>query len=165
MDCSASVSYMTGCVWTRTDEWRAFRALYVGNLAGARKLLAREDVDAGIKDREGASLHCALDQSDADHSHAGLTAFDVYNSTVEGTNPPPLSASTTSANGRLELFTWGANRNFVLGFPGDGDRAFPERVPLKRLENEGGSGLGAFRPLGVRDIGMARLHTGVLVST
>lgn len=136
----------------------------MGNLAAARKLLSRDDVDAGTKDREGESGFTLSNECYVLTITAGLTAFDVYNSTVEGTNPPPLSslvpASSSSAHGRLELFTWGANRNYVLGFPGDGDRAHPERVPLKRLENDGGRGVGAFRPLGVIDMGMARLHTG-----
>lgn len=47
--------------------WTALhRALYVGNLAGARMLLAEERIDPRIKDGEG------------------LTCFDLYNSTVEG---------------------------------------------------------------------------------
>jgi ankyrin repeat protein len=42
------------------------RALYAGNIRAARDLLARSDVDVAVKDSEG------------------LTAFDVYNSTVDG---------------------------------------------------------------------------------
>jgi ankyrin repeat protein len=42
------------------------RALYVGNIKAARDLLMRHDIDLGIKDIEG------------------LTAFDLYNGTVEG---------------------------------------------------------------------------------
>lgn len=42
------------------------RALYVGNIKAARDLLMRHDIDLGIKDMEG------------------LTAFDLYNGTVEG---------------------------------------------------------------------------------
>ncbi len=46
------------------------RALYEANLQTAIILLRRNDVDLRIKDFEG------------------LTAFDLYNSTVAGTNPP-----------------------------------------------------------------------------
>jgi ankyrin repeat protein len=42
------------------------RALYVGNIKAARDLLMRHDIDLAIKDIEG------------------LTAFDLYNGTVEG---------------------------------------------------------------------------------
>lgn len=42
------------------------RALYVGNIRAARDLLLRNDIDLSIKDIEG------------------LTAFDLYNGTVEG---------------------------------------------------------------------------------
>ncbi|KAI5481874.1 BTB domain and ankyrin repeat containing protein [Pseudohyphozyma bogoriensis] len=121
--------------------WSALhRALYAGNIAAARQLLARDDVDARLKD------------------HEGLTPFDIYNSTVEGTNPSDVSS--TAASARLELFTWGANRNYVLGFSGDGDRVFPERVQLMR--EEGQKGLDAFEPLRIREVSMARLHTGIV---
>lgn len=41
------------------------RALYAGNIRAARDLLARTDIDLSVKDAEG------------------LTAFDLYNGTVE----------------------------------------------------------------------------------
>lgn len=77
---------------------------------------------------------------------------------MDGTNPSDTLSSSNP--GRLELYTWGQNRNFVLGFSGDGDRAYPERVQLKR--EEGGQGLAAFEPLRVKDVSMARLHTGIV---
>lgn len=47
--------------------WTALhRALWVGNLAAARMLLAEDKIDASVKDFEG------------------LTCWDLYNSTVEG---------------------------------------------------------------------------------
>lgn len=42
------------------------RALFAGNIRAARDLLMRHDIDISIKDAEG------------------LTAFDLYNGTVEG---------------------------------------------------------------------------------
>jgi ankyrin repeat protein len=42
------------------------RALFAGNIKAARDLLARSDLDLNIKDAEG------------------LTAFDLYNGTVDG---------------------------------------------------------------------------------
>ncbi|GAA5904198.1 hypothetical protein JCM6882_003976 [Rhodosporidiobolus microsporus] len=121
--------------------WGALhRALYAGNIAAARLLLARDDLDTRLKDAEG------------------LTPFDVYNSTVDGTNP--VDALGTENPGRLEMFSWGSNRNYVLGFAGDNERQYPERVGLKR--EEGGKGLAAFEPLRVRDVGLSRLHAGIV---
>lgn len=113
--------------------------MYAGNIAAARLLLAHREIDSRVTDNEL------------------LTPFDLYNSTVEGTNPQP-STSPSSNPGRLELFTWGSGRNLQLGFPSDNDRAFPERVALQR--KEGRIGLSAFEPIRVKDIAMARLHTG-----
>jgi hypothetical protein len=49
------------------------RALYAGNVRAARDLLARHDTDVGVKDAEG------------------MTAFDVFNSTVEGVRSLPFT--------------------------------------------------------------------------
>jgi ankyrin repeat protein len=62
------------------------RALYVGNLSAAVLLLARSDIDTGIRDLEG------------------MTSFDVYNATVEGTVPD------ISPSAPRELWVWGSNR-------------------------------------------------------
>jgi hypothetical protein len=89
--------------------WTALhRALYVGNLPAARLLLADDNVDPRVKDWED------------------MTCWDLFNGTVEGTNPPE---DVTEGDA---LFTWGTNRNFTLGT--DGDRALPERVHLKRVD-------------------------------
>lgn len=63
------------------------RALYAGNIRAARGLLSRSDTDVSLTDREG------------------LTAFDLYNGTVDGTNPPsdPDTVGT-------DLYVWGVNR-------------------------------------------------------
>lgn len=83
------------------------RALYVGNLAAwcvlrlllfpaisyvlySILLLQRADVDTSLKDYEG------------------YTAFDLYNSTVEGTKP--------DESGTADLFTWGTNRYAASAF-------------------------------------------------
>lgn len=129
------------------------------NIAAARLLLTRDDVDARLKDHEGSSSpNITTDILLTLCTITGLSPFDVYNSTVDGTNPSDTLSSLHP--GRLELYTWGENRNFVLGFQGDGSRAYPERVHLKR--DEGGVGLAAFDPLRVKDVSMARLHTGIV---
>lgn len=120
--------------------WTALhRALYVGNLAAARVLLADDGVDPRVKDWED------------------LTCWDLFNGTVEGVRPfppplrplaversslksPPPALARTQTNPPEDatagdaLFTWGTNRNFTLGT--DGDRALPERIQLKRAERK-----------------------------
>jgi ankyrin repeat protein len=51
------------------------RALYAGNIRAARDLLLRNDIDVSVKDTEG------------------LTAFDLYNGTVEGVSCQVCSES------------------------------------------------------------------------
>jgi len=64
------------------------RALYVGNIKAARDLLMRHDIDLGIKDIEG------------------LTAFDLYNGTVEGVRQSRTSFSVKNGtNDRQTLPT------------------------------------------------------------
>ncbi|CED83705.1 Uncharacterized conserved protein, contains ankyrin and BTB/POZ domains [Phaffia rhodozyma] len=93
--------------------WTALhRALYAGNLEVARILLLDDRIDPKVKDGEG------------------LTCYDLYNSTVEGTNP----AESTST--KQILFTWGTNRNCVLGSGDGGDRILPEKVHLVRAEKK-----------------------------
>lgn len=96
--------------------------------------------------------------------HAGLSPFDVFNSTVDGTNPSDHFSIASHPNpGRLELFSWGSNRNYVLGFPSDSERQFPERVQLKREDlRRDEEGLATFEPCRVKDVSMARLHSGIV---
>ncbi|GAA97267.1 uncharacterized protein L969DRAFT_91886 [Mixia osmundae IAM 14324] len=121
--------------------WTALhRALYHANLNAARALIAHENIDLRLRDNEG------------------LTAFDLYNTTVDGT-APDLSAPDGA---RTELFTWGDNRNHVLGTPGDNDRVQPERVKIKHSEGRRPTGRAAFDPIGVRQVSMARNHTAIV---
>lgn len=134
--------------------WTALhRALYLANLQTVIILLRRTDTDTRVKDLEG------------------LTPFDLYNSTVNGTNPPPDALSydvSHHAHGRTltQLFTWGSNRNYNLGLGDGDDRQFPDRVNLKQATEPVSSGpLPAgkkFDRIGIKDIAMSRLHTVVL---
>lgn len=65
-------------------------AVLTSCIASSLLLLQRSDIDASLKDLEG------------------YTAFDLYNSTVNGTKP---DAGEVNA----ELFTWGANRCGLFG--------------------------------------------------
>ncbi|ORX33429.1 hypothetical protein BD324DRAFT_606179 [Kockovaella imperatae] len=117
------------------------RALFVGNLRAARDILTRGDVDLGIKDAEG------------------LTAFDLYNGTVDGTNPDQVDIGT-------DLYVWGVNRNFALGTGDSSDKAYPDRVKLLTQSQASGHPDPAqrFVNVGVRHAVMGKLHTGVITT-
>nr|GAT49402.1 predicted protein [Mycena chlorophos] len=121
----------------KEGHWTALhRALYHGNIAAALLLLQRSDVDTTLKDFEGH------------------TAFDLYNTTMDGTGPRNASSA--------ELHTWGVNRNAALG-QDSGDRTYPELVPIPKEGPEPAS-TKRLLPLRVRQIQMAKLHT-VVVTT
>lgn len=139
------------------------RALYVANLQTAIILLRRPDLDLRVKDFEG------------------LTAFDLYNSTVAGTNPPADALSfepTRQHHSRTltQLFTWGSNRNYNLGLGDGDDRQFPDKITLRRGPANSNAALqstkDAFRAslpagkkfdrIGIKDVAMSRLHTVIL---
>ncbi|CDR98796.1 uncharacterized protein SPSC_01410 [Sporisorium scitamineum] len=138
------------------------RALYAANLQTAIILLGRNDLDLRVKDFEG------------------LTAFDLYNSTVAGTNPPADALSFESTRNQhsrtlTQLFTWGSNRNYNLGLGDGDDRQLPDKITLRRpatSSNAASSVQDAFRAslpagkkfdrIGIKDIAMSRLHTVIL---
>ncbi|KAJ3722464.1 hypothetical protein C8R42DRAFT_641833 [Lentinula raphanica] len=136
----------------RESQWTALhRAMYIGNLGVALLLLQHSNIDPTIKDLEG------------------YTAFDLYNSTVEGTKPQSSLFPTIrnqTING-AELFTWGANRNASLGHGDSSDRTFPDQVPVPRIVTKGSDELSVedrFARIGVRQVQMGRLHTAVITN-
>ncbi|GAC93589.1 ankyrin repeat containing protein [Pseudozyma hubeiensis SY62] len=140
------------------------RALYLANLQTAIILLRRSDIDLRVKDFEG------------------LTAFDLYNSTVAGTNPPADALSSSHSHRQhhsrilTQLFTWGSNRNYNLGLGDGDDRQLPDKITLRppaptnsngtqSIEDAFRSSLPAgkkFDRIGIREVAMSRLHTVVL---
>lgn len=118
--------------------WTALhRALYAGHLHIALLLLERADIDTRIRDWEG------------------LTAFDLYNTTVPGTCPQPDDAR----NGG-ELFVWGGNRNYNLGLGHANDHGLAERIklPSPQVGPSARAGSRFDRPL-IRDMSFSRWHT------
>ena len=110
-------------------------------------LLQRSDTDMFIKDVEG------------------YTPFDLYNSTVAGTNPAEVLAGDSNA----ELYTWGSNRNAGLGLKDGDDRVQPAQVvirPSADSVNPEARGLnnilGALKLLSVIDVAMSKLHTTII---
>ncbi|KAL5530926.1 hypothetical protein ACEPAG_3802 [Sanghuangporus baumii] len=125
------------------SRWTALhRALYVANIPACVLLLQRADIDVSLKDFEG------------------YTAFDVYNSTVEGTKPGELELT--------DLYTWGINRNAALGLGDGDDRAFPELVPIPPQKEHSDSATFSlrtrFQPIRAKGVAMAKLHTAVITS-
>ncbi|THU96002.1 hypothetical protein K435DRAFT_778780 [Dendrothele bispora CBS 962.96] len=142
----------------RESAWTALhRAMYVGNLGVILLLLQHPNTDPSLKDYEG------------------YTAFDLYNSTIEGTRPPiGASIAPATSNKDAELFTWGTNRNASLGHGDTSDRHFPDQVTVPRplssnvhshstssSETSTPVELRFLRP-GVRQVKMGRLHTAVI---
>ncbi|KAL1923010.1 uncharacterized protein VTP21DRAFT_9386 [Calcarisporiella thermophila] len=118
------------------NGWTALhRALYSGNLEIALILMSRKSIDLHIKDYDGN------------------TAFDLLNSTVEGTAPP-----LTITEGD-ELFTWGLNANYVLGHPDSDNRTFPEHVHFFNTTIHAD-----LARMSIREIAMAKMHTAVVTS-
>ncbi|EJD41733.1 hypothetical protein AURDEDRAFT_115340 [Auricularia subglabra TFB-10046 SS5] len=115
------------------------RALYVGNIEAALLLLQRSDLDLQIKDYEG------------------YTAFDLYNSTVEGTSPERDMPG--------DAYTWGTNRNSTLGHGDSDDRAYPDLMDLPPDDAKAKADVTRrFASAPVRSLVMARLHTAVLTA-
>jgi alpha-tubulin suppressor-like RCC1 family protein len=136
--------------------WTALhRALYFGNVTIARALMDRDTRDA--MGREGfVGPHGARGLIKI-KDHEGNSPFDVFSLTIANRSLRHSSESVMidagsnddedesersygededaglqeSINGD-ELYTFGSNKNFTLGFGDEDDRQFPERVMLKR---------------------------------
>lgn len=121
------------------------RAMYHGNLASALLLLQRGDVDVSIKDWEG------------------YTAYDVWNSSIDGTKPARIPRRDMIDEDwdeiEAEMYVWGSNRNAGLGVGDGDDRAFPEVVQFDKVR-VGRTVDERFRPTKVHGLAMARFHTG-----
>jgi hypothetical protein len=127
------------------DNFRSalHRALYHGRIACAQYIIDTRGRDTiKVKDRESNS------------------PFDILNSTLTGTNPPPLYGEY----GGSDLYTFGSNKNNNLGFGDGDDRGHPERVQLLRPSKKDESPISAFRPSRIRDVQMAKMHTTILTT-
>ncbi|KAL2128127.1 hypothetical protein VTI74DRAFT_9628 [Chaetomium olivicolor] len=185
--------------------WTALhRALYAGNISIARLLLEKER-----KDLTGHTASLSrVGQLIKTKDHEGNSPFDLYHSTIaerslrelaeqdapdDGSDIDEADArtedrSTKSAHTAGEdLYAFGSNRNFSLGFGDEDDRQFPERVYLKRpdhlvrrfhreyLQTIGEDGpvpqdiakipaLVLNRPLMIQDVVLSKLHSAVLTA-
>ncbi|KAF2398861.1 hypothetical protein EJ06DRAFT_550183 [Trichodelitschia bisporula] len=144
------------------NGWTALhRALYAGNVAIARCILARDAQDspgygsgstqrAGglikVKDREGNGpfdvYELTLEGHRHQHDRREPRSYVVESSKEERSDDEydvdAAKRSMLRPNTRLygdELFTFGSNKNLTLGFGDEDDRQFPERLQLKRAES------------------------------
>jgi len=64
------------------------------------------------------------------------------------------------------LYVWGVNRNYALGTGDSSDKAWPDRVNLltQRQASENPDPAQRFFHIGVKDVVMSRLHTGVITT-
>lgn len=97
----------------------------------------------------------------------GLTAFDLFSASVDSIDPEldqpaRLEGNVDEAGNprRLELFTWGSNRNFTLGANVDGDRSLPEKVKIRHKTNAKWS----LHPIAANSVVMSKFHTAVLTN-
>lgn len=140
------------------NGWTALhRALYFGNISLARAILERDNQDprvqSGSNQRHVSSIIKVKD-------FEGNSPFDVYNATIarrslsrssdasdsddqasdsdgehqDDETPHAGSSCRFSIDGE-EVWSWGSNRNFGLGFKDEDDRQHPEKVTLKRPDH------------------------------
>lgn len=135
--------------------WTALhRALYFGNVTIARALLERDLKDS----RHGSSTAIRGNALIKIKDHEGNSAFDVYNATIarrildhhkpvesvlvdEEDDEEPVNSDvntgvpvSNSIDGD-EVFAFGSNKNFSLGFGDEDDRQHPEKITLKRPDH------------------------------
>lgn len=198
------------------------RALYFGNVTIARALMDRDARDAAehstpgsmhtcgglikIKDREGNSPFDVYGASTANRMirqpstiHSIGSRQEEDDEIAQGFGGEDDGPSDTSRNvvpsiqiNGDEIFAFGSNKNFTLGFGDGDDRQFPERVSLKRPDHlvrrfrreyeasrpnsedlnvssspDNSQALPAFvqyRPLIVQDVQLSKLHSAVLTT-
>ena len=141
------------------------RALYFGNITIARALMQRDVQDAmqhsvvglshisggliKVKDREGYSPFDVYGASIAGRSirpGPGIPLLGEGSDDEENEMAQGVSGDRTDDDGSHlllprvqllgdEVFAFGSNKNFTLGFGDEDDRQFPERVHLKRPDH------------------------------
>ncbi|KAL8913049.1 MAG: hypothetical protein Q9172_007373, partial [Xanthocarpia lactea] len=199
------------------NAWTALhRALYFGNIAIARALIDRDFKDAvggvqngigliKIKDREGNSPFDVYGTSIARRNIQGGSAIPLLaENSDEDDNPAAYGNSGDSSDDESlgktilprihvdgdELFTFGSNMNFTLGFGDEDDRQYPERISLKRsdrlldrltqehkalnmstsqaslsqVSSKSVPAVVQYRPILIQDVRLAKFHSAILTN-
>lgn len=136
--------------------WTALhRALYFGNVTIARAIIERDS-----KDRAAGNTGSRPDSSVIQvKDREGNTPFDVYNATIARRSLQEARVQETPESGDDdsdvevllraqvvealksisidgdELYAFGSNKNFSLGFGDQDDRQYPEKIILKRPDH------------------------------
>lgn len=192
------------------------RALYMGNINLARALMNRDIQDImmptsvsaaymvsgliKIKDREGNSPFDVYGLSIANRMIRQASAVpllsasleDDENETAQGVSgdihdtPDGKEVMPRVNIDGDEIFTFGSNKNFTLGFGDEDDRQYPERIILRRpdyllqrfhLENPSRQcaidtsplstslpALIRYRPIRIQDVRLSKFHSAVLTT-
>ncbi|KAG4032895.1 hypothetical protein MFRU_006g03540 [Monilinia fructicola] len=136
--------------------WTALhRALYFGNITIARAIIERDSKDRAAGNAGARSDSSVIKVKDWE----GNTPFDVYNATIarrslqevrvqesvhlpdddeddDGLNALPSGeASKFESIDGDEIYAFGSNKNFSLGFGDQDDRQYPEKITLKRPDH------------------------------
>lgn len=192
------------------------RALYMGNINLARALINRDVQDSvapasvsavhiisgliKIKDREGNSPFDVYGLSIANRIIRQASKIPLLSGSSEDEENEPAHGAPGEDGETLdgkettprvdvdgdEVFTFGSNKNFTLGFGDEDDRKNPERIVLKRpdhllqrfhLENSSRQAaidtpslsarlpaLIQHRPIKIQDIQLSKFHSAVLTT-
>ena len=195
--------------------WTALhRALYFGNVLCARAIIEK---DSREPSGPGNAAQRAVSSVIKIKDHEGNSPFDVYNATIarrtlkgneqdESDDSSQDEAHSITAGfgvdedpfqlsiGGDEIYSWGTNKNYSLGFGDEDNRQHPEKITLKRpdhllfrfyqehLESMKASGaatnklkdfpksvselpsLVQNRPLLIQDVALSKLHSAILTT-
>lgn len=196
------------------NAWTALhRALYFGNIVIARALIDRDFRDAvggiqngigliKIKDREGNSPFDVYGATIASRNIQCSSAIPLLSDNSDDDGDPTAygnnggDSSDDESRSKIvspkiningdELFTFGSNKNFTLGFGDEDDRQYPERISLKRsdrllhrlthdhkvsssfqappsqVSSRSVPAVVQYKPILIQDVRLAKMHSAVL---
>jgi alpha-tubulin suppressor-like RCC1 family protein len=131
------------------------RALYFGNILCARAIIEK---DSREPSGPGNAAQRAVSSVIKVKDHEGNSPFDVYNATIarrtlqgseedesdDGSQDEAQSITagpgvaqdpTQSSIDGDEIYSWGTNKNYSMGFGDEDDRQHPEKITLKRPDH------------------------------
>lgn len=198
------------------NGWTALhRALYFGNITLARAIVEKDNRD--LNSQLGNSAQRAALSVIKVKDHEGNSPFDVYNATIarrsllrsgamsnseDDSSDDEVTVEESDSDTSLfqvnvdgeEVWSWGSNRNYGLGFKDEDDRQHPEKITLKRPDHllfrfyrehleeykpgfsfadpskpmprsvEELPTLITNRPMVIRDVALSKLHSAVLTN-
>ncbi|KAI8139555.1 hypothetical protein BJV82DRAFT_563737 [Fennellomyces sp. T-0311] len=148
----------------RENGWTALhRALYLGNLEIALLLIRHGDADLSIKDWEGIrplelvtlTLHNFPIPKNVNMEQSSDDDLEQWKNVV--------NFKQTSRSGGTDLYSWGSNTNYLLGFRDSENRANPEHVHLDLESQQIGQIMQRVQVV-LESVKMSKNHMAVLTS-